>query len=90
MDLDTICQWIVLASTCMMSLLVCSGNGHKRFWGFVVGLCGQPLWFYITIHNQQWPIMILTMLFTYTHIRGIYTHRVFSKWRIKDKKGLEL
>ena len=83
MGLDMICQWGAFVGTGSMTLLVCSSEGYKRLWGFIIGLCGQPFWFYTTIHNEQWPIVILTVFFTYMNIRGIYTHRVFAKWRLK-------
>jgi len=90
MGLDTICQLGAMIGTGSMSLLLGSGDGAVRRWGFIIGLCGQPFWFYTTINHHQWPFVVLTVLLTYMNIRGIYTHRVFSKWRIKDKKGLEL
>jgi hypothetical protein len=25
-----------------------------RKWGFIVGLCGQPFWFYTQIQDENW------------------------------------
>lgn len=42
--------------------------------GFIVGLLGQPFWFYATFTNEQWGMFIVSIWFTCSHIRGIKNH----------------
>jgi hypothetical protein len=54
------------------SIWLLSRHETWRRWGFIVGLAGQPLWFYTTIKAAQWGIFALSVWFTYAHVQGIY------------------
>ena len=41
-------------------------------WGYIVGIVGQPLWFYTTWVHAQWGIFIATCVFTYSYGQGIW------------------
>ena len=41
-------------------------------WGYIFGLCSQPFWFWTSIVNEQYGIMILSLWYTYSWIQGIY------------------
>ena len=43
-----------------------------RRWGFVIGLLGQPIWFYDSLRREQYGVFALALWFTYCYIRGIY------------------
>lgn len=45
-----------------------------RRWACVFGLAGQPFWFLATLHAEQWGIMALTVLYTYSWLRGVRTY----------------
>lgn len=45
-----------------------------RRWACVFGLVGQPFWFLATLHAEQWGIMALTVLYTYSWLRGVRTY----------------
>ena len=47
-------------------------------WGNVLGLIGQPFWFYAAITTQQWGILILTCFYTYSWIQGIYNNIILK------------
>lgn len=53
-----------------VSLLAAWMVRKKNKWGFVVGLCGQPFWFYTTIYHHQWLVTLLVVLHTYNWFRG--------------------
>lgn len=50
-----------------------------RRWGYVLGLCGQPFWFYTAISNQQWGIVLLCCFYAYSWANGIYNHFDFKR-----------
>ena len=43
-------------------------------WGYILGLCGQPFWFYSAYQTEQWGIAVLTLFYTYAWIQGIYNY----------------
>ncbi|MBD3354895.1 hypothetical protein GF361_02830 [Candidatus Woesearchaeota archaeon] len=52
----------------------------KNKWGFVVGLISQPFFFITSIINKQWGLFILSILYTFSWLFGIY------EWFFKKKK----
>jgi len=45
---------------------------HFRKWASVVGLIGQPAWYYASFVTEQWGIFFLSFLYTYAWMRGFY------------------
>jgi hypothetical protein len=43
-------------------------------WGYILGLCGQPFWIYTTIQNEQWGILIMTLVYAYSWAQGIWNY----------------
>lgn len=41
-----------------------------RRWSSILGLIGQPFWFYATWKAEQWGIFALCFLYTYSWARG--------------------
>ena len=41
-------------------------------WGYIVGILGQPFWFYATWVNAQWGIVLVTCWFTFSYGQGIW------------------
>lgn len=46
----------------------------RRRWASIFGLCGQPFWILETIHAQQWGILALCVLYTWSWARGFHAH----------------
>lgn len=53
--------------------LVSLNNEYKR-WGYIMGMLGQPFWFYITIKYEQWGILVMTLFYTYSWGNGIWNY----------------
>jgi hypothetical protein len=45
-----------------------------RKWSSTFGLAGQPFWIIETISAQQWGILALCALYTWSWARGFRTH----------------
>jgi hypothetical protein len=45
---------------------------HFRKYASVVGLIGQPFWFYASYSSEMWGIFFLSFLYTYAWSRGFY------------------
>ena len=43
-------------------------------YGYVLGLCSQPFWFYIGICEKQWGIVAVGCVYTYSWCLGIYNN----------------
>lgn len=48
----------------------------RRRWSSVFGLAGQPFWIAETFSAQQWGILALCALYTWSWGRGFYAHWV--------------
>jgi len=73
MMIENIIQiWIALLGGLAIWLVGRIENWKK--WGFVIGLIGQPAWFYTTIKHQQWGMVALSVWYTYAWIEGIYNY----------------
>lgn len=46
----------------------------RRRWASVFGLCGQPFWIFETVSAQQWGILALCVLYTWSWWRGFRHH----------------
>lgn len=51
-----------------------SNEFRARKWASVVGLIGQPFWFYATYSAEQWGIFILCFLYTFSWFRGFWNN----------------
>jgi len=49
---------------------------NVRKWASVLGLLGQPIWFYTTYKAGQWGIFCLCFFYTFAWARGFYNHWV--------------
>lgn len=45
---------------------------RKNRWGFVFGMAAQPFWIVTALHNHQWGILMITVIYTYSWGYGIY------------------
>jgi len=63
----------IILLSCPAIWLVSRKDKWKR-WGYILGLCGQPLWLYSSIENGQWGIAILSLWYTYAWGQGVYNY----------------
>ena len=63
-----------------MSAIWFVGRKEKwRKWGYILGLCAQPFWFWTTYHNKQWGIFFISIFYSYSWIQGIYNYWIKNK-----------
>lgn len=62
------------------SIWLISRKEDWRKWGYVLGLCSMPFWFYTTCINRQWGIFILSFAYLYAWIQGIYNFIWLPMW----------
>lgn len=47
---------------------------HWRRWGFILGLAGQPFWFYTFFTAEQWGMLCMCLMYTYSWGNGVWNH----------------
>lgn len=66
-------------------LLLNQNNRRLGWWGSLIGLCGQPFWFYSvwTAKPFQWGIALLVVAYTVAYAMGLhnFSFRKFKKER---------
>ncbi|MBD3248828.1 hypothetical protein GF336_02170 [Candidatus Woesearchaeota archaeon] len=68
MELDTIAQFgLAIFGIAAITLVA-----RKNKWGFVVGLISQPFFFITAVINRQWGLFVLSTIYTFSWIYGIY------------------
>lgn len=56
----------------------------------LVGLAGQPFWFYAAIYAQQWGILAANVLYTVAWLKGVWVHWVQPWWTARQlRRALE-
>ena len=55
------------------------GKEKWKRWGYILGLCTQPFWFWTAIENRQWGVLILSIWYTYSWLQGIYNYWIKTK-----------
>jgi hypothetical protein len=66
-----IVQVFIILFSCSAIWLV-GRKEHWRRWGYILGLLGQPFWFYSAINASQWGIVALCCFYTYSWAQGVY------------------
>lgn len=56
------------------AILLVGRKDKWQKWGYIVGLLGQPFWFYSAIINEQWGIVVLCIFYLYSWGQGAYNH----------------
>ncbi len=73
---DTIAQIAIFFFGVASIILV----ARKSKWGFVLGFVAQPFWFITSYLNHQWGVLLVTIVYTFAWIYGIY------QWFYKKEK----
>ena len=69
--LDIISQVGVTIFGVTAVFLVGSKSPHVRRYGYLSGLLAQPFWYFTFITHQQYAIVVLSLLYTVSWIRGL-------------------
>lgn len=67
---ELIIQGLIILFSCGAIWLLAQKGALIR-WGYIVGMIGQPLWFYTTYTHGQWGMFLTTCWFTYCYYKGI-------------------
>jgi hypothetical protein len=59
-----ILQIIILITSAFGVAGLSALHPRRRFWGALIGLCGQPAWFVSTWRAEQWGILLLAVWFS--------------------------
>jgi nicotinamide riboside transporter PnuC len=72
---ETISQVAILILSAAAIWFV-SRREHWKRWGYIIGLCSQPFWFYTTITNKQYGMVLLSLWYTYSWAQGVLNYWV--------------
>lgn len=67
----------LLMSACgLMSIYLSQVSMHSRAarWAPLIGLYGQPAWFYYAGSNGDYELFPLCIAYTVIYVRGVYRH----------------
>lgn len=65
-------QMMIALTGCVAVFLTQQNNVKWKKYAPILGLVGQPFWFYTTYANEQWGIFILSFFYTYSWGLGVY------------------
>lgn len=83
--MSIVCQIWIAVFGCSAIWLVSRKESWRR-WGFILGICSQPAWFYTTYVNEQWGIFTLAFLYTYSWCQGIYNYWIVPSTELKGER----
>lgn len=69
---DRLLQILIAITGALSIMLITSPHADVTRVGFIVGLLGQPCWLYCTYKARQWGMFGLTLIFTYSYLRGLF------------------
>lgn len=72
MMLSIISQLMIAFSGMVAIYLTQQGNLSLKKYAPILGLIGQPFWYYTTLMNEQYGIFVLTLGYTYLWGLGLY------------------
>jgi hypothetical protein len=75
MTIKNLEQILILLFSGIAISLFASKKRKTRQAGFIIAICGQPLWWHTTWVHEQWGIFILSLWYTLNHLRGILNNR---------------
>lgn len=65
-------QWLIAATGVPAIILVNAASERLRRWGPVLGLLGQPAWFYSTFVAEQWGTFFISFFYLAAWLLGFY------------------
>jgi hypothetical protein len=76
---DVVSQVLIFVFGVSAIFLVCAKTERVRRWGYIVGLAGQPFWFYQFYIHQQWIMFGIACAYTVSWIYGVWNHWIAGK-----------
>ena len=70
----------ILIFGCSAVYLVGNPDKRVRRWGYLLGLCGQPFWFWSSYQAGQWGIFALCCWYTFAWGKGAWGHWHLRCW----------
>ncbi|HKO44644.1 MAG TPA: hypothetical protein VJU84_15300 [Pyrinomonadaceae bacterium] len=70
-----ITQLGILVFGCSAVWLIGRPESWRR-WGYILALCSQPFWFYMSYQQGDFGVLILTCLYAYSWAQGVWYHWV--------------
>ncbi|MDP6651424.1 MAG: hypothetical protein QGF90_04850 [Gammaproteobacteria bacterium] len=67
---------LMILSAALAVYLTQQQNRTLQKYACLVGLAGQPVWFYVTWQLQQWGMFICAVVFTFSWLLGAWNHWV--------------
>ena len=68
-------EQIIIAITGVFAIwLSQDADQNRRKYAPIIGLIGQPFWFYSSYASEQWGIFVLSFFFTAAWYRGYRTY----------------
>jgi len=62
---------LIIAITGVVAIWLTQGSEKQQKWACIIGLLGEPAWFYTSWINEQYGIFILCSFYTFAWMRGI-------------------
>jgi len=75
MTKDALIQATILVGTGLAIWMIGLPAAWGR-WGFLVGICIQPIWLYETWQKKQWGVFALSLFLLYSYGQGAITFLV--------------
>lgn len=72
--IDIICQVAIFILGLGAIWVVGWHDPKKRRYGYLLGLCSQPFWFYTLYVNEQWILLVAALGYTWSWINGLRNH----------------
>ena len=72
---DAAIQAAILVGTGLAIWMIGLPSGWGR-WGFLVGVCIQPVWIYETQRKKQWGMLALSLFLLYSYGQGAFNFLV--------------
>ena len=82
-NMDTLVQIGIPLFSCSSIWLLSRTEAWSR-WGFILGLMGQPFWFYLVWQTGSWGIGITSSWYQYSLMQGFYNYWIIP-YRVKHE-----
>lgn len=72
--MDIMSQCIIFIFGVSAIFMSQSPNRDNKKWACILGLIGQPFWFYASFISGQWGIFCMSFFYTFAWARGFLTY----------------
>ncbi len=77
--LDHVIQGILLVLSLLMTYLVSRTNVRIQNYGVILGICIQPIWFYIGYKSGAWVFMVLATAYMVMWLVDFYRRGIWQQ-----------